>query len=139
MTIDPGARLGPYEIAAKLGEGGMGAVWRATDTHLGREVALKLLPGDFADDPERQARFEREARTLASLNHPNIAVVHALEHLDGRHLAVDSETEAERTVLGAPPGSEPFRAQPALDGRSPCSPRLEEEADLRTATLRRVP
>ncbi len=72
-------RLGPYDVTDKLGEGGMGEVWRATDTRLGRDVALKLLPEDFADDPERRARFEREAKVLASLNHPNIATLYGLE------------------------------------------------------------
>jgi serine/threonine protein kinase len=62
VTISPGTHLGPYEIIAKLGEGGMGEVWRATDSKLGREVAVKLLPEGFADDPERHARFERKAR-----------------------------------------------------------------------------
>jgi Tol biopolymer transport system component len=95
VTIAPGTRLGLYEITAKLGEGGMGSVWRATDTNLGREVALKLLPDDFADDPERHARFEREAKLLASLNHPNIAILHALEHLDGQHALVMELVEGE--------------------------------------------
>ncbi|HVN32671.1 MAG TPA: hypothetical protein VMT45_11860, partial [Thermoanaerobaculaceae bacterium] len=73
MKVEPGARLGPYEVVAPLGAGGMGEVWRARDTRLDREVALKFLPSDFVDDPERHARFEREAKVLASLNHPNIA------------------------------------------------------------------
>ena len=90
-----GTRLGPYEITAKLGEGGMGEVWRATDSKLGRDVALKLLPEDFALDPERLARFEREARVLASLNHPNIATLHAFEHLDERHILVMELVEGE--------------------------------------------
>ncbi len=74
-----GTRLGAYEITAKLGEGGMGEVYRATDSNLGRQVAIKVLPEAFATDAERLARFEREARTLASLNHPNIAGVHGLD------------------------------------------------------------
>ena len=74
-----GTRLGPYEITAKLGEGGMGLVFRAKDFQLGREVALKVLPEGFTQDPERLARFEREAKLLAQLNHPNIAQVHGLE------------------------------------------------------------
>jgi Tol biopolymer transport system component len=90
-----GARLGPYEITAKLGAGGMGEVYRALDTRLGREVALKFLPADFAEDPERHARFEREAKTLASLNHPHIAVLYGLEHLDGHHALAMELVEGE--------------------------------------------
>ncbi|MGH7856935.1 MAG: serine/threonine-protein kinase, partial [Candidatus Binatia bacterium] len=74
-----GARLGPYEITAELGEGGMGEVWRAKDFHLGREVALKVLPEGFTQDADRLARFEREAKLLAQLNHPNIAQIYAFE------------------------------------------------------------
>ena len=73
MALTPGTRLGIYDIAEPLGEGGMGQVWRATDSTLGRQVAIKILPDAFATDPERLARFEREAKTLASLNHPHIA------------------------------------------------------------------
>jgi serine/threonine protein kinase len=80
--------MGPYEIVALLGSGGMGDVYRATDTHLGRQVAIKVLPDAVASDPERLARFEREARTLASLNHPNIATVHGLEKSEGTHALV---------------------------------------------------
>jgi len=70
MPLSPGARLGPYEVVSALGAGGMGEVYRATDTTLGREVAIKVLPEAFAQDPERVARFEREAKTVASLNQP---------------------------------------------------------------------
>ena len=90
-----GARLGAYEIVARLGAGGMGEVWRARDTRLDREVALKLLPAGFVDDAERHARFEREAKVLASLNHPHIATLHALEHLDGQHVLVMELVEGE--------------------------------------------
>jgi serine/threonine protein kinase/Tol biopolymer transport system component len=79
VALNPGARIGPYEIVDLLGSGGMGEVYRAIDTHLGRQVAIKVLPDLVARDPDRLARFEREARTLASLNHPNIAIVHGLE------------------------------------------------------------
>src|SRR5262245_4857938 len=72
MTMNPGTHLGPYEILAPLGAGGMGEVYRARDTRLEREVALKVLPGDLAGDLARRARFEQEARVLAALNHPNI-------------------------------------------------------------------
>ncbi len=73
MSLQPGSRLGPYEVTALIGQGGMGDFYRAHDTKLHRDVALKVLPDLFADDPERLARFQREARVLASLNHPNIA------------------------------------------------------------------
>src|SRR6185436_15700956 len=76
--LSVGERLGPYEIIAKLGAGGMGEVYRARDTQLGRQVAVKILPPLFASDAERVARFEREARVLASLNHPHIAVIHGV-------------------------------------------------------------
>ena len=74
MTLQSGTRLGPYAITAQIGEGGMGEVYRATDTKLKRGVAVKVLPSHVAADPERLARFQREAEVLASLNHPNIAV-----------------------------------------------------------------
>ncbi len=94
-SLAPGARLGPYQITAELGRGGMGEVWRAQDTRLDREVALKLLPEDVAEDPERHARFEREAKVLASLNHPNIATLFGFEHLDGQHVLVMELVEGE--------------------------------------------
>ncbi len=72
MPIAPGTRLGPFEILSPLGAGGMGEVWRARDTRLQREVAIKVLPAALASDPERLARFEREARLLGSMNHPRI-------------------------------------------------------------------
>ena len=83
MALTPGTRLGPYEIVAPLGEGGMGEVYRATDRTLKRDVAIKVLPDALAHDTERLARFEREAQILASLNHPNIAHIHGLEQADG--------------------------------------------------------
>src|SRR6516164_8234571 len=77
--MSPQQRIAHYRITTKLGEGGMGEVWRATDTKLGREVALKILPASFAQDAERMARFEREAKVLASLNHPHIAQIYGIE------------------------------------------------------------
>src|SRR6201997_703013 len=79
MPLSPGTRLGPYEILATLGAGGMGEVYKARDTKLDREVAIKVLPAALAQDPERLARFEREAKVLASLNHPNIAAIYGVE------------------------------------------------------------
>ena len=76
MSLASGTKLGPYEILAPIGAGGMGEVYRARDTKLDRDVAIKILPAGFATDPERLARFEREAKTLASLNHPNIAQIY---------------------------------------------------------------
>ena len=97
MPLQPGARLGSYEVVAPLGAGGMGEVYRARDTKLQRDVAIKVLPELFAADPERLARFEREALILASLNHPHIAHVYGLEHgalvmelVDGEDLATRS-------------------------------------------------
>ena len=79
MALTAGTRLGPYEILAPIGAGGMGEVYRAKDTKLKREVALKVLPDSFAGDPERMARFQREAEVLAALNHPNIAAIYGVE------------------------------------------------------------
>ena len=83
VALSPGSRLGPYDIAACIGAGGMGEVYRATDGNLKRQVAIKVLPEDVAADAERLARFRREAEVLASLNHPNIAIIHGLEKIDG--------------------------------------------------------
>ena len=79
MALHVGSRLGHYDVTALIGEGGMGQVYQATDTKLDRQVALKILPEAFADDPDRLARFQWEAQVLASLNHPNIAAIHGLE------------------------------------------------------------
>ena len=86
MPLAPGTRIGHYEILAPLGVGGMGEVYRASDTKLKREVALKVLPAAVSRDPERLARFQREAEVLASLNHSNIAAIYGVEH--------DGETHA---------------------------------------------
>ena len=83
MALTPGTRLGVYDITAPIGEGGMGQVFRARDTKLNRDVALKVLPDSFANDADRLARFRREAQTLASLNHPHIAAIYGLEESGG--------------------------------------------------------
>jgi serine/threonine-protein kinase len=110
MTIGLGSRIGSYEITALLGEGGMGRVWRAHHTALKRDDALKVLPDAFASDPEQLARFRREARVLASLNHPNIAHVHGLEQADGVQALVmelvDGPTLADRIAQGPIPVDE---------------------------------
>jgi serine/threonine protein kinase len=107
-----GTELAHYRVTAKIGEGGMGEVWRATDSKLDREVALKVLPGEFANDPERMARFEREAKALASLNHPNIATLFGLE------TAIPSGTETETgTETGSSP--KPQASGPAPQASSP--------------------
>ena len=83
MSLAPGTRLGPYEVVALIGAGGMGEVYRARDTKLNRDVALKVLPEQFTSDPDRLARFKREAQVLASLNHPHIAAIYGLEEATG--------------------------------------------------------
>jgi Tol biopolymer transport system component/tRNA A-37 threonylcarbamoyl transferase component Bud32 len=107
MALTAGARLGPYEIISLLGEGGMGQVYRARDTLLGRDVAIKVLPDAFAADPDRLMRFEREAKTLATLNHTNIAQIHGLEQTGStRGLVmelVDGPTLADRIAQGPVP------------------------------------
>ncbi len=85
MALTPGTRLGPYEIVSALGAGGMGEVYKARDTCLDRTVAIKVLPEHVASDPELKQRFEREAKTLASLNHPNIAAIYGFEKSGGAH------------------------------------------------------
>src|SRR6516164_4379992 len=105
-----GTRLGAYEILSLIGAGGMGEVYRARDTKLNRDVALKILPPAFALDPDRLARFKREAQLLASLNHPNIAAIHGFEDSQGVQALilelVDGLTLAERLARGALPFDE---------------------------------
>ena len=95
MPLGPGSRLGPYEVIAAIGAGGMGEVYRARDTKLGRDVALKILPDIFLGDPDRLARFEREAQVVAALNHPNIAIIHGFEESDGVKALVLEYVEGE--------------------------------------------
>ena len=110
MPLAPGVRLGSYEVTAKIGQGGMGEVYRAKDTSLDRDVAIKVLPDAFAGDPERLARFEREAKVLASLNHPNIGAIFGLEKSgDTRALVlelVEGPTLADRIKQGPIPVEE---------------------------------
>src|SRR5262245_5149491 len=105
--LSAGARFGPYEIASAIGQGGMGEVYRARDTKLGRDVALKVLPESLAADPERIARMHREAQVLAALNHSNIAAIYGFEDGGDVHALVlefvDGETLAERIARGPIP------------------------------------
>src|SRR5262245_50808125 len=107
MTLTAGIRLGGYEILAPLGAGGMGEVWRARDTRLGREVAIKVLPEAVSATPDRLARFEREARTVASLNHPNIVTLFSVEDHEGvRFLTmelVEGQTLSDHVTPGGLP------------------------------------
>ena len=104
MPLGVGSRLGHYDVTAKLGEGGMGEVWEATDTKLNRQVALKILPEAFASDPDRLARFQREAQVLASLNHPGIAAIYGIEEADDTRALVlelvEGPTLADRIARG---------------------------------------
>ena len=95
MALNPGTRLGPFEILSAIGAGGMGEVYKARDTTLGRQVAIKVLPEAFARDAERLARFEREAKTLASLNHPHIAQIYGVEKASGVQALVMELVEGE--------------------------------------------
>jgi serine/threonine protein kinase len=108
MTLASGTKLGPYEIVSPLVAGGMGEVYRAHDSLLGRDVAIKVLPREFVVDPDRSARFWREEQLLASLNHPNIATIHGLEDSGGSyHLVMELvplHRLAEQVFTGAAPG-----------------------------------
>jgi len=110
MALNVGDRLGHYDVTALIGEGGMGQVYQATDTKLNRQVALKVLPQTFTDDPDRLARFEREAKVLASLNHPNIGGIHGLEDSSGIKALVlelvEGPTLADRIAQGPIPVDE---------------------------------
>jgi Tol biopolymer transport system component len=110
MPFTDGSRLGPYDILSPLGAGGMGEVYRAKDTKLGRDVAVKILPASFTNDPERVARFRREAQVLASLNHPHIAQIHGLEEANGTQFLVlelvDGESLDKRIARGPIPVDE---------------------------------
>src|SRR5215467_5408829 len=107
MALSSGTKLGPYEIQSPLGAGGMGEVYRARDTRLERSVAIKILPAQFSSDPLRRQRFEREAKTISSLNHPHICVLHDIGHQDGIDYlvmeCVEGDTLAKRLERGPLP------------------------------------
>ena len=120
MALDPGSKIGVYEVLSAIGAGGMGEVYRARDTKLDRDVAIKVLPEELSTDAERVARFEREAKLLASLNHPNIAGIYGFE----------TEGDVNAIVLELIEGAHPRRARRAgahSGGRGDC----HREADSR--------
>src|SRR5271167_2272777 len=95
MPLAPGTRFGPYETTAPIGAGGMGEVYRARDTRLGRDVAIKVLPASFSNDPERLRRFEQEARAAGALNHPNVLAIYDIGTHDGPPYLVTELLEGE--------------------------------------------
>lgn len=107
MSIEPGTKLAHYDVLDLIGKGGMGEVYRATDSKLGRDVAIKVLPEEFSQDADRLARFQREAKVLASLNHASIAAIYGLEESEGVHFLVlelvEGETLEERIARGPIP------------------------------------
>ena len=100
MPLTTGTRLGPYEIQSQLGAGGMGEVYRANDTRLDRTVAIKVLPAHVADDPDLRQRFEREAKTISSLNHPHICTLYDIGNQDGTDFLVMEYLEGETLASG---------------------------------------
>ena len=144
MTLTVGGRLGPYEITAAIGAGGMGEVFRARDTKLNRDVAIKVLPAAFAQDHERVARFKREAQTLAALNHPNIAAIYGLE--EGDHAValvmelVQGEDLAQRLKRGAIPVDEAVAiAKQISEGLEEAHERGIVHRDLKPANIKVTP
>src|SRR5262245_2101510 len=124
MSLGAGSRVGPYEIQSVLGAGGMGEVYRARDTRLGRDVAIKVLGASFVHDADRVARLQREAQLLASLSHPHIAQIYGSEEFDGSLALVmelvDGETLASRIARGAVPWMRPslWRARSPMRSRT---------------------
>src|SRR5688572_2240964 len=120
MPLAPGTRIGPYEVTSALGSGGMGVVYRARDTKLGRTVAIKALPELFASDPEHVARFAREAQLLATLNHPHIGGIHGLEEDHGSRFLIleyiDGQSLAERLTAGPMPLDEALEVAVQIAG-----------------------
>jgi len=139
MALAPGTRLGPYEVTALIGRGGMGEVHRAHDTNLNRDVALKVLPEQFELDADRLARFKREAQVLASLNHPNIAAIYGLEEADGvRALVlefVEGSTVADRIAQAPAAAAErPVHEAAASGGGAPPADQHIEPSPLASRT-----
>src|ERR1700686_4265211 len=144
MSLSAGTRLGPYEIVAHIGAGGMGEVYSAHDIKLGRDVAIKVLPESFAHDGERMARFEREAQVLASLNHPNISTIHGLEESNGITALgmerVEGPTLAERIGHRAMPLDEALPiAKQIAEGLEYAHERGIIHRDLKPANVKLTP
>ncbi|MBA2303761.1 MAG: serine/threonine protein kinase, partial [Acidobacteria bacterium] len=146
MHLAAGTRLGPYEIDSVLGQGGMGTVYSARDTRLHRSVALKLVLDEFIADHNRTTRFEQEARTLASLNHPNIATLHGIEQVDGRYVLVmefvEGETLADRIArhpAGVPLDEALDLARQVASGLEAAHEKGIVHRDLKPANVRITP
>jgi serine/threonine protein kinase len=144
MAITPGSRIGPYEVTSQLGDGGMGVVFRARDTRLLRDVALKLLPDDFADDADRLSRLQREAQILASLNHPNIAQIYGLEQTGGAGCIVmelvEGETLDEKLKRGPLPLADAIEiAKQIADALAAAHDRGMVHRDLKPANIKLTP
>src|SRR5437867_6635107 len=144
MTFSAGSRIGPYEIKAPLGEGGMGVVFRAHDTVLHRDGAVKVIPDHFVNDADRLARFEREAQVLASLNHPNIAQIYGAEITGATRCIVmeliEGETLAERIQRGPLPTEEALNiAKSICEALEAAHERGITHRDLKPANVKITP
>src|SRR5260370_32602664 len=137
MTLSVGTRLGPYQILAPIGAGGMGDVYRARDTKLDRDVAMKVLPAALAHHPDRLARFEREVKVLAALNHPNIAIIHGLEDRAIVMELVAGPTLADRLKAGAIPLEESLKiAAQIADALEAAHEKAVVHRDLKPANVK---
>jgi len=128
MTLTSGTKLGPYEVVSPAGAGGMGEVYRAIDTRLDRTVAIKILPAHLSSNPEAKQRFEREARAISSLNHPNICTLYDVGHQDGTDYLVmeflEGETLADRLVKGPLPPDQVLAQSPAANASQVAAPKI---------------